>query len=221
MAYERDPDHMTRGVGAIAAADHVSPDRHRRRIAVGQATRRRDRAMAAVAMGALGTVGARSSNAIVREPVRTARTPGGAPPPPPRPPTPSGPVQTTFPAVPPSVPLPPSMWPTTPPAATQGTPVQSPPHPIDPLPLPPVVPLPPVAVPAPVTGPRTVGTGPALVTKTAPVATVGGGGALSPLPAIPDIDGGDTDNTVRNVAIGAGVAVAAYLLFRRRKGGRS
>lgn len=53
MSYGRDPDRATRGVGAIAAADG-SPARRRMRSRVAARTQARDRAMAAVARGALG-----------------------------------------------------------------------------------------------------------------------------------------------------------------------
>lgn len=55
MSYERDKDRMTRGVGAIAAADH-SQARARHRAAVARGTQRRDRAMADISRGALGRV---------------------------------------------------------------------------------------------------------------------------------------------------------------------
>jgi len=48
MSYERDADRMTRGVGAIAALDHVAPGRQARRIVRDEVTRRRDRAMARI-----------------------------------------------------------------------------------------------------------------------------------------------------------------------------
>lgn len=55
MAYGRDPDQMTRGVGAIAARDG-SRARLRQRVRQGVATRRRDQAMVMITKGALGRV---------------------------------------------------------------------------------------------------------------------------------------------------------------------
>lgn len=56
MAYERDKDRSTRGVGAIAALDRASGRRHRRRVDGARATITRDQKMAAIAGGALGRV---------------------------------------------------------------------------------------------------------------------------------------------------------------------
>ena len=70
MAYERDSDRDTRGVGAIAALDRRGGARYRRRVQSGVATRQRDRAMVAVERGALGGIDL---------PVRGSRTrPGGS-----------------------------------------------------------------------------------------------------------------------------------------------
>lgn len=55
MGYMRDGDRHTRGIGAIAAFDRA-PARQQRRVQTALATRARDRAMAAVARGALGVV---------------------------------------------------------------------------------------------------------------------------------------------------------------------
>ncbi len=53
MAYVRDSDRKTRGIGAIAAADH-SMARARQRVQVARGTRARDQVMSAIAGGALG-----------------------------------------------------------------------------------------------------------------------------------------------------------------------
>lgn len=55
MSYMRDRDHMTRGVGAIAATD-ANPAHQRARVQRSRATQARDRAMAAVSRGALGVI---------------------------------------------------------------------------------------------------------------------------------------------------------------------
>lgn len=73
MSYTRDSDRATRGVGAIAAADMVSYARGQRRAQVGRETQRRDRAMAAIAQGALGGVRDYSTRGRI-EAVRGGRT---------------------------------------------------------------------------------------------------------------------------------------------------
>lgn len=57
MAYERDRDAHTRGIGAIAAADG-SRTRARRRMQVARALRERDRALSQITMGPRGGLGA-------------------------------------------------------------------------------------------------------------------------------------------------------------------
>lgn len=71
MAYERDLDSVTRGVGAIAAADHVSRTRHRRRVAVGRALRQRDRQMSNIARGSLGAISAQQFTRASATPPKT------------------------------------------------------------------------------------------------------------------------------------------------------
>lgn len=56
MSYQKDRDALTRGAGAIAAADMVARARQGRRQAIGAGTQQRDRAMAAIARGSLGAV---------------------------------------------------------------------------------------------------------------------------------------------------------------------
>jgi len=61
MAYVRDKDSATRGAGAIAAADMAAPRaRSARRAEIARNTSARDRAMGAIANGALGLVDAGS-----------------------------------------------------------------------------------------------------------------------------------------------------------------
>ena len=56
MAYTRDPDAATRGVGAIASVDNAVPAARWRRQQVGRALIQRDRAMSAISRGALGNI---------------------------------------------------------------------------------------------------------------------------------------------------------------------
>lgn len=212
MAYERDRDHVTRGPGAIAAADHVSSALQRRRIRIAHATKTRDRRMAAVADGALGALGLM--------PVLRLEPRGGISPRPPRmpPPPPTTVIMTGPPAptMPPSIPVslppplltPPSMLP--PVSAPPPAPVATPP--------PPVV-SPPFAPPPSSSGSTSTassGSGPPSVLVTGgPGSTVN----VQPLPDTPsdsDVTGTGQSNTVRNVLlIGGGIALA-YLLLRKR-----
>jgi len=135
MSYERDRDRVTRGVGAIAALDHVMPERQRRRVEVGRRLRRRDRAMSAVSRGALGLViaedqaggGTNTYATKVRIPVLPIRVSATLKPV----------AQPPAPTVSP-VPLPPPPPPPLPPALRI------------PVPLTPVAVLPPALVPAPI-----------------------------------------------------------------------
>jgi hypothetical protein len=80
MSYERDPDSVTRGVGAIASLDHTNARQYQNRLARMRAMRVRDRKMAAVAMGALGaTPGSRMAPRVS---AGGTRGPGAPPPPP-------------------------------------------------------------------------------------------------------------------------------------------
>jgi hypothetical protein len=109
MAYMRDSDRHTRGVGAIAAADHIA-SRQRQRVQIGRATRARDQAMSRIARGSLGRVNIAAESAegetYAPAPIYTA-PPAAAPPsmwhppPDPMPPTPaptSWPLPGTVPA---------------------------------------------------------------------------------------------------------------------------
>lgn len=192
MPYERDPDYMTRGVGAIAAADHVSPARHRRRVKVGRALRRRDRAMAAIAQGALGMTvsgdtGATPGGSTTK---RTFRVPTGR----------LVPIRVAMPGIvtqsPPIVAKPPVYTPviqavptpTTTPTATTA----------------PTVTMVPIVKTASSGSVPTPGTSPPLI-------------ATSPTPSLTEVPEGSADHSTRNVVlIAAGAGVLAYLLFFRR-----
>lgn len=213
MAYERDHDGATRGAGAIAAIDHAaSSASRRRRIAVGQATRQRDRRMAAISAGALG---------ITPTPIRSPQPgnrsgiPVGAP---------VGIAKFRLPPVDLRVTagnLSTAMQP--------GGYVPPPPPALVPIPVPPP---PPVLLPPP---PGTTPTSPLPAPKppTPTVVTVssGGGASASPprtststsvltspaLPDIPDPVAGASLLTPQNLMIAGGAALAAYLLFFRRR----
>ena len=228
MAYEQDDDRVTRGVGAIAAADKVSPGRYRRRIETGIATRKRDRAMAAITNGAL------SGTSIARPVLKQVSRPSAA-----------SPLQALVSGVKSAAPRSPLQ------ALVSGVKsvvVASPLRPVvsgatsaigGSLRLPPIVVVPPrtgapVGVPPPVSvliAP--ISTPPATTTATAPTASttiIGGTGPstqgspmkgvisaiFDPIPNAPGVPIVETDNTIRNIALAGGAALAAYLLFFRR-----
>jgi hypothetical protein len=224
MSYERDTDRRTRGAGAIAAADLSAQNRQIARVNVGRATRQRDRAMAAVANGALG--------AISRDPRPSRRVPNVVAQP--RPAASSGPAPIsifgtsgalatgTVHAIPVTV----AADPPPPPVRPIYTydPTGRPPLPT-PAPLP-LTPLPPIPTTAPSAGTTTgttagsAGSGGTMSGGGGSVITTGGAGApltlpdLNPLP-IPDVM--PTDNMTRNMLIAGGVGLAAYFLFFRRQ----
>jgi hypothetical protein len=215
MAYERDDDRVTRGVGAIAAADKVSPGRYRRRIESGIATRKRDRAMAAVANGALSGVPMRRSMGAVTDHrgdtgaggsgraststpntstyTSSPTTSGAAPKPP-----------TTFTNGRPYRPYDPSAPPAAAPPIAVTPPIIAPTKPPIAVVLPPAIPT---TVITTGTGPSTQGTSP----KPPTITTI-----IDPVPVSPPIDITPTDNTTRNLMIAGGAAITAYLLFFRR-----
>lgn len=188
--YERDPDHVTRGVGAIAAADHVSPARHRRRVQVGRDLRRRDRAMSAIAHGALGMV-------VTGDPAPTtsAYKPALR--------LPKGPVlRVNIPGLltqkPPVLALPPVI---SPPIVATPVPVVSPPIVAPTVKIVPVVPVAPVTI---------SGGGPPVI-RTMPITITEG-------PSLPEVPLDQADHSTRNVVLtAAGAGVLAYFLFFRRR----
>ncbi len=186
MSYGRDRDRATRGVGAIAAADHSRARRHARSMQ-GRATMARDRAMAAITHGALGRV-PMADVAQTYVPVVNLRLPAL-----------TAPIGKIVPS-----------------SATTSTPIVSPPPP--PVSPPPPAPPPPPADPVLLSGgggaspgPMTTGVsmGPSPVIALPP---------MPDLPTLPDLPVAPTtpDNTLRNVILVGGAAVAAWLYFRRR-----
>jgi len=187
MSYTRDGDRRTRGVGAIAAADNVSRARRLRQSQVHQTTRNRDRAMAAIAQGALGRFASgpipsiRDGHPVISPPATTT-----APPPMYVPPPPAG---------------------TAPPVATVPPPiavVTTPPGKIPPIYKPPA----PVVI-----GPSGGGSSGSGVTlgprPTLPPIPD------TPAPDLPDAPDTAGDHTARNLMIAGGVALGLYFLFRR------
>jgi len=195
MSYTRDGDRRTRGVGAIAAADNVSRARRMRQSQVNQITRNRDRTMAAIAQGALGRVAIGPGGPVIwnegRDATQSSPPPSVPPPPPATTVYPgSGPMYIP----PPSVPPPVSVIP--PPSS-----------------VPPVAMPPPGKIPVVISPPAGSGGGASGI-------TLGPGGTpIQPIPNMPVIDIPEApdaeDHTARNVMIAGGVALAAYLLFRR------
>ncbi len=231
MAYTRDKDRTTRGVGAIASLDHALPERQRMRRRVLEDTQRRDRAMAAVTRGALGAV----RDPLVRAAQRAVFARTGAT----HVPVPTGArPHATAPA----------------PRPTSGvivhdhrtggggnTPAGGPPTGgpwagLTNLTKKLAVMVPKPAEPAPTT-PTTTPT----VPSTPPTSSGGGGSgggsgggggggggssgggaatsgpAVEPLPPLPDApaEEASADHTTRNLLIAGGAAIAAYLLFIR------
>jgi hypothetical protein len=197
MPYERDPDHMTRGVGAIAAADHVSSARHRRRVQIGRDLRRRDRAMSAIAQGALGMVvaGDQASTTTPYKPALRLPARGTL-------------VHATIPVMP-------------------GLILQKPPSPAPPMttppiiaPVPPVVALPPVVTPLPAPLPATIRVAPVTVSSgiTPPIrASSTFPSIIATAPTMTEVPT-DQDHSTRNVVLlAAGAGALAYFLFFRRR----
>lgn len=217
MSYIRDPDRATRGVRAIASADN-SPARQARRLRMAQATRARDRVMASIARGSLGAVIAGDSGngggGGSRSTTRPGPTIGFTP----------GATYTSFTTSANITPTPPSY-------TVSGVGPAPRPQPTDPGsigPAPHPQPIDPVLSPPPaVSPPASSGSG----------GGGGGGGgsfgvamgppaASPPIPVIPPLDTGipdqaavpPADNTMRNVLIAGGAALAAYFLFFRKEG---
>ena len=199
MSYMRDPDRATRGVRAIASADN-SPRRQAHQLRRIHATQSRDRAMASIARGALGLVamdpGAAGGGVASSTPSGTYKigfTPGA--------------TYTSFTTSTNITPQPPPVY------TVSGDGLVPHPQPIDPRAL-----LPP-PTPAPPSASADAGGG-------GGVSNVGVamGPASSPIPPIPPLDIGEppvtapaSDNTMRNVLIAGGAAVAAYFLFFRKR----
>lgn len=189
MSYGRDRDRATRGVGAIAAADHSRARQHGRSMQ-GRATMARDRAMAAITRGALGRV-PMADVAQTYVPVVNLRLPAL-----------TAPIGKIVPA-----------------SATTSTPIVSPPPAPVPPPPPAPPPLPSDTVhiggggSAGSPGRATAGVsmGPAPVVAVPPMPD------LPPIPDLPVPTAAPTpDNTLRNAILIGGAAVAAWLYFRRR-----
>jgi hypothetical protein len=194
MAYERDKDRSTRGVGAIAAVDRAAPGAQRRRQrAIMTATQRRDRLMAAVGMGMINDPsrpagGPRRSPGTTSSGARIVRDHDGTP----------DPATVNL-----------------PPAAPPGT------YPL-PAPVTPPVVTPPVIAPPATTGTTAGTTVPIPVVVAQPGGSVGTTTGMQPtnpdwpspvtLPDVPEATSAP-DHTMRNVMLAGGAALAAYYLF--------
>lgn len=77
MSYMRDTDRPTRGIGAIAAADHAGRARRLRQAQISQRTRQRDRVMSAIAKGALGVLHNEGRDTTPGPTTSTVSQPGG------------------------------------------------------------------------------------------------------------------------------------------------
>lgn len=77
MAYMRDTDRPTRGIGAIAASDHAGRSRRVLQAQISQRTRQRDRVMAAIAQGALGVLHSEGRDTTTGTTTSTVSQPGG------------------------------------------------------------------------------------------------------------------------------------------------
>ena len=222
MAYTKDKDRQTRGVGAIASLDHALPNRQALRRRVLEDTKRHDRAMAAVTKGALGTV---------RDPIVAAAARGVF--------NRTGSTQVPVPTgvrprpVPTAAPARPKTGVTVHDYRTGGpwaglsnlnaqlaSIVAQPAAPAAPAPTPPATPAAP-ATPAPTSTPTTSsgggggGGGGGSSGGRGPATSGQAGPAVDPLPSMPDIPAAAEDNTTRNLLIAGGAALAAYLLFVR------
>jgi len=197
MSYMRDPDRATRGVRAIASADN-SPRRQAHQLRRIHATQSRDRAMASIVRGALGLVamdpGAAGAGVASGTPYKIGFTPGA--------------TYTSFTTSATITPQPPPVY------TISGDGLVPHPRPIDLLPPP---------TPAPPSASVDAGGGGGTAPSNVGVA-MGPAPASSPIPPIPTLETGEppvtsptSDNTMRNVLIAGGAAVAAYLLFFRKR----
>jgi len=241
MGYERDPDHATRGAGAIAALDRPGSVRAQKRIIAARATIQRDRKMAAVTMGALGRVDResllRGRGSLAPAPVKPAPAPTPVRPVAPAPvtgikvaptygtpirlPTPSQ-IMTPFPVrVPAPAPMPQTRFPIVMP------PIVSPP--IIALPPPATVSTVTTTTPATATTPATTSTTTVRTTSggmssgAGTVSSTGGvrpGIQIGPPASMPPLQLPQPaiDNTMRNLLLVGGGTLALILILRNRGG---
>ena len=195
MSYLRDTDRHTRGVGAIAAADNAGRARRVRQAIVSRRTQARDRAMSAIAQGALGRIPLRNEGrdttyitppapAAIAQPTGGGRQGNYIPP-----------ATTTAPPYmpPPSIP---------PPIAVIPPPVDSPPPT-----RPPILNVPPTLAPSGGGGSSTTGVVPGSPSGQPPIPLP----EIGPLPTEPEAGGNP-----RTLLLVGGLALAALWVFRRR-----
>lgn len=207
MAYERDRG-ASRGVGAIAAIDNSTTERHRQQ-RIGRATQNRDRRMVALSMGAFGSDHrSKAPTGAVQGPVPKSTSSG------------ANVVVTDHRTGKPSTPAPGAP----PPAAAPGTYPSTPTAPSSPVPITPVAPT--TSSPT-TTAPTTITvSGGAGGTSTTSGSGSGMTGSSTAVPVstldtasqLPDVVPTSSDDMTRNLMIAGGVAaaaLAAYLIFRR------
>lgn len=197
---------MTRGVGAIAALDRAGGARRETFLRGVQATRVRDAKMASIANGALGII----NDKTIRAPVPSGRTVRKI----------TAITPTKIVESPPIIAVPPPQitWDGIYTAPKPTAPVVPPPPPPVVVESPPIIPIPvpvpgePIMTGKPVKVDPTPGTGTVMPT--------GGPGQVTPIDPVdinldPIPETKPADNTMRNVAIVGGVALAVYLMFGR------
>lgn len=220
MAYARDRDHLSRGVGAIAAVDNVSPRARARKLAIARATMVRDRKLVALsgdhrASGVSSTSKASSSKrtAGTVDHRTGAKSPAPGAPPAAAAPGTYGPA-ATFTDGPPPAKTPYPGMPRR--SVTVEPPVGTPPAPRT-TSTPPTSSAP---TPSPTTITVSGGSGGSSSTSTPttkPTTTAGGAPSTISLPDIPESEAGaESGVSTRTLLIaGGGIALVAYLLLRK------
>jgi hypothetical protein len=208
MGYERDSDRATRGAGAIAALDRASGPRFQHRREGAQATVRRDRAMLAIAQGALGRIDLRVNPADRKIPGAGRLTPT------------STVMRETVPPAPTAPTLPPFMVPVRAPVTGNV---------LAPVRLTTAKPIINTGITPPIIAPLPTTTSLPATSGAATVKTVSGGAGsapaakapivLTPGPVLSVPDPGEaTDTGMRTALMVGGAALAAYFLFRGQRG---
>ncbi len=210
MSYHRDDDIKTRGAGAIAAIDNVSRRGQWKRGRIAQATRQRDRRMAAVAMGSLGMINVadRKTGTWTASPVSVSKVSKPIVSPVGTPTTPTGPANRSG-----------GTWTATPITVIKPPVIRDPArdhrHPEPEQPQDPPKPPPPPPDPPNPTAPEGGGS-----VVSPPI--YGGGGGSIPIPTEtlpdPEVTSGPaalSDNVKLALAVGGGV-LALFLLTRKR-----
>lgn len=221
MAYARDKDRLSRGVGAIASVDNVSPRAHAHRLAIARATQARDRAMVALsgdhrASGTASTSPSKGSGASKRTATVDHRTGNKAPAPgaPPAAAAPGtyGPAATFTDGPPPTK----TPYPGMPRRSVTVEPPVGTPTPVKPTPAPTATPTPaPTSIT--VSGGSGGSGGSSSTPSPKPTSTSPGTPTPTTLPDIPEPDASGGGVSTRTwLLAGGGAALAAYFLFFRK-----